>query len=332
MTTLGDSIEDFLMHLGELNRSPRTREAYQAALARLSHELAASGLDARSDLSALTPLHLRRFSRALFTSGLAPRSRAQILSAVRSWLRYLAKNGETVPSPDLIELPKINREPPELDERLPETVASPLPPRRFEGADILALRDRAIIQTLFSTQLRVSELCSLDRDQIDRERGLAVVVGKGRKTRTVFFGPDALAANDDYLAARDDHHRPLFLRHDRARVEPDPAVDPRGESLRVTVSSVERVVRRTTAARGILATPHSYRHYGATAMVRAGMDLRSVQEALGHASVATTQIYTHVNPRRMQQDWQRYHPAAKPGEEAETPSPPFPRGEGGQGG
>ena len=314
--TVGESIEDFLTHLGELNRSPRTRESYAAALARLTRELAKAGVEPTSDLSALTARHLQRFGRTLFKDGLGPRSRAQMLSAVRSWLRYLTKSGETVPSPDLVELPRITREPPDLDERLPETVVAPPPARRFEGEAILALRDRAIILTLFSTQLRVSELCSLDRDGIDRERGLAVVVGKGRKTRTVFFGPDALAAIDEYLSARADHYRPLLLRHDRARAEPDPTQDPRGESLRITISTVERVVRRTTAARGILATPHSYRHYGATAMIRAGMDLRSVQEALGHSSVATTQIYTHVNPRRMQQDWQRYHPAAQPLDEA----------------
>jgi site-specific recombinase XerD len=179
-------------------------------------------------------------------------------------------------------------------------------------AEILALRDRALLLTLYSTQLRVSELCHLNRDQLDYERGLAVVVGKGRKTRTVFFGPEALEAIDRYLDARADQYRPLFIRHDHNAPRPDPATDPRGESLRLAVDTAEYVVKRACASRGIKATPHSYRHYGATAMIRAGMDLRSVQEALGHASVTTTQIYTHVNPKRLHDDWQRFHPAAQP--------------------
>jgi len=319
VTSLLESIQDFLLHLGEINRSPRTRTAYERGLQRFLKELTSAGLPPEADLAALTANHLRKYSRSLFRDGLSPRSRSAMLSAVRSWLRYLARAGEPVPSPDLVDMPKVSKEPPDLDERLPETVDLPPPPRRFEDAEILALRDRAVLHTLYSTQLRVSELCSLNCDQIDYERGLAVVVGKGRKTRTVFFGPDALMAIREYLAARGDNYRPLFLRHDRARREPDPARDPRGDSLRITIGGVERLVRRAAAARGILATPHSYRHYGATAMVRAGMDLRTVQETLGHSSVATTQIYTHVNPKRLQQDWRRYHPAAQP-KQTDAPS------------
>ncbi len=310
MPTLREAVDDFLVHLGELDRSPRTVDNYRRALDRFLEE-AKGGLTPDSPLEALDRRHLKSYSRALYRAGLAAKSRALMLTALRSWLRYLLREGNEVPSPDLVELPKIPRTPPDLDERLPETVEVAPPPRDFEDAEILALRDAAILQTLYSTQLRVSELCALNTDQIDYERGLAVVVGKGRKTRTVFFGPDALSAIKRYLEAREDHYRPVFLRHNRSRVEPDPAKDPRGESLRVTQRSVQRVVHRAAAARGIAATPHSYRHYGATAMVRAGMDLRAVQESLGHASVSTTQIYTHVNPKRLQQDWRQYHPAAQ---------------------
>ncbi len=119
-------------------------------------------------------------------------SRRQLPGArpsVRSWLRYLPKEGYPVPPPDVVEVPKNPRTVPELDERLPETVKLPPPPRPSDVAEILALRDRALILTLYSTQLRVSELCNLNRDQLDYERGLAVVVGKGRKTRTVFPCP-----------------------------------------------------------------------------------------------------------------------------------------------
>lgn len=319
MTTLRESVDDFLIHLGELDRSPRTLESYRRALERFLEELASGGLGPDSDLGRLEQRHLKSYSRALYRAGLSAKSRAAMLTAVRSWLRYHLRDGQDVPSPDLVELPKIPRTLPDLDERLPETVELPPPHRDYEGDGILSLRDAAILQTLYSTQLRVSELCGLNTDQIDYKRGLAVVVGKGRKTRTVFFGPDALAAIRRYLDARGDRMRPLFLRHDRARQEPDPAKDPRGESLRITQSSVQRLVHRAAAARGIAATPHSYRHYGATAMVRAGMDLRAVQESLGHSSVATTQIYTHVNPKRLHQDWRQYHPAAKPSTQANSP-------------
>lgn len=311
MSSLRESVEDYLVHLGELDRSPRTIETYRRALERFLAEMVATELAAESDVSRLEQRHLRAYSRTLYRAGLAPKSRAAMLTAIRSWLRYLLRDGQEVPSPDLVELPKIPRTLPDLDERLPETVDVPPPPRDFEGGEMLAIRDVAILQTLYSSQLRVSELCGLNTDQIDYERGLAVVVGKGRKTRTVFFGPDSLAAIRRYLDARGDRFRPLFLRHDRARTEPDPAKDPRGECLRITQGSVQRLVHRAAAARGIEATPHSYRHYGATAMVRAGMDLRAVQESLGHSSVATTQIYTHVNPKRLHQDWSRYHPAAR---------------------
>jgi len=318
MTSLREAVEDFLIHLGELDRSPRTVETYRRSLERFLAESAAGGLAPESDLGRVEQRHLRAFSRALYRAGMSAKSRAAMLSALRSCLRYLLREGHDVPSPDLIELPKIPRSVPDLDERLPETVEHAPPPRAYEGADVLALRDAAILQTLYSTQLRVSELCALNTDQIDYERGLAVVVGKGRKTRTAFFGPDAISAIRRYLEARGDRLRPLFLRHDRARREPDPVKDPRGESLRITQGSVQRLVHRAAAARGIAATPHSYRHYGATAMVRAGMDLRAVQESLGHSSVATTQIYTHVNPKRLQQDWRQYHPAAKPSPPATT--------------
>jgi site-specific recombinase XerD len=268
-------------------------------------------LRGHSALSALTADRLRGFARTLFRDGLSSRTRATLLSAVRSYLRYLIRSGHSVPSPDLVEIPKIARKLPELDERLVETVEAPPPPRPSELAEVLDLRDRAALLTLYSTQLRVAALCRLNRGQIDPELGVAVVVGKGQKTRSVFFGHEAIQAIELCLQARADHHRPLFLRHDRAREEPGPAEDPDGEVLRITTRSVERLVKRAATAKGVKATPHSYRHYGATAMVRAGMDIRSVQEALGHASVATTQIYTHVNPRRLRDDWLRYHPAAR---------------------
>ena len=122
---LGEAVEDFLLHLREVNRSPQTYLTYERALRRCLGELAAAGLPSESNLAELTPTHLRAFSRALLRDGLAPRSRAVLLSAVRAWLRYLTRSGHAVPSPDLVDMPRLPRKLPELDERLPATSSAP---------------------------------------------------------------------------------------------------------------------------------------------------------------------------------------------------------------
>ena len=212
-------------------------------------------------------------------------------------------------NPDLIELPKNPRPVPNPDERLPlmlSAVADQEP--EDELHQLIQRRDVALMETLFATQMRVSELVSLNKSSIDWSQGLAIITGKGRKDRTVFLSDSSIAGIEAYIEARNDHYLPLFLRHDRAK-----HVGPRdrdGQSLRLTRQSVEMLVRKYARMAGVEATPHSFRHYGATELLRNGADIRTVQELLGHASVQTTQIYTHVSPRRLHQEWKRFHPAA----------------------
>jgi integrase/recombinase XerC len=153
----------------------------------------------------------------------------------------------------------------------------------------------------------VSEVGALNRQSVDFEKGLAVIVGKGGKVRTVFFSDECVDAVNLYLDKRDDNYDPLFLRHN-AGIQNE-RIDRDGNVLRLSVRSIQIVVNKYARKAGIKATPHTFRHYGGTEMMRSGADIRSVQEYLGHKSVSTTQIYTHVSPQRLMDEWKRFHPA-----------------------
>ncbi len=315
--TITEAVRDFLDNLAEKNRSQNTSATYRYALERfLAFLAAADGVAPEAPLSALGPDQVRRFGLDLYRNKLSASTRSTYLVVLRNWFRYLSKRpdlpeGSPV-NPDLIELPKNPRAVPNPDERLP-IILNDLPPAPDEWRELIRSRDQAILETLFCTQLRVSELVSLNRHSIDWGQGIAIVTGKGRKARTVFFSPKALEAIDGYLSARSDSYLPLFIHHDRAH-KAKGGRDRDGDAMRLTRQSVEGLVRRYARLAGVDATPHSFRHYGATELLRNGADIRTVQELLGHASVQTTMIYTHVSPRRLQQEWRRFHPAAGGGE------------------
>ena len=169
------------------------------------------------------------------------------------------------------------------------------------GKGIRALRDRALLELLFSTGLRVSELTNLNRDDVDLQRDEFSVRGKGDKVRLVFLTPAAKEALRAYLSARTDTHEALFVQHGpRARG---------GRETRLTPRSVERIVKHYAAAAGIpqRVTPHTLRHSFATDLLRNGADIRAVQVLLGHAHLATTQIYTHITDRHLREVHRRFH-------------------------
>jgi site-specific recombinase XerD len=328
MLTIADATSDYLESLAEKNRSQATSATYRYAIERFVRFLADSAeIDPGAPLDRLTQDHVRRFGIDLYRQRLAASSRSTYLVVLRNWFRYLARrpdlpDGSPV-NPDLIELPKAVRTAPNPDERLAVMLTS-LPSAPDQWRDVIRRRDLAMLETLFSTQLRVSELVALNRSSIDWAQGIAVVTGKGRKTRTVFFSSRALEAIDGYLSVREDSYVPLFIHHDRAHHAAPRDRD--GETMRLTRQAVEGMVRKVARSAGIDATPHSFRHYGATELLRNGADIRTVQELLGHASVQTTQIYTHVSPRRLQQEWRRFHPAAAgpPGASAHPRDPETP--------
>jgi site-specific recombinase XerD len=225
------------------------------------------------------------------------------LVAVRAFLKYLIVE-EKVPvlPPEQITLGK-------ADPRVPRVLDDDQMKVLFDVQNLnkrSGLRDRAMLEVLFSTGLRVSELCSLNVDSINLDTGEFAVIGKGRKVRVVYLSPSAIDWLGRYLSTRKDAFTPLFLRYSGKRMTVD---DELGESLRLTPRSVERLVKGYALRAGIAvdATPHTLRHTFATGLLREGADLRSVQELLGHSNVATTQIYTHVTNRQLKDVHKRFH-------------------------
>jgi site-specific recombinase XerD len=221
--------------------------------------------------------------------------------ALRSFLRYLnVKRDVDSLNPDKIDLPKAT---PRMvsflnNEQLTRLLGSP------EISDEIGLRDRTILETLFSTGLRVSELVRLNRDQINLERKEFGVRGKGNKIRVVFLSDSASDWISRYLNVRKDNFLPLFIRYGGPRTN-----DKTGEKMRLTARSIERLVKKYSKKSGlpIDAHPHTLRHSFATDLLIGGADLRSVQEMLGHESIRTTQVYTHVTNKHLKEVYQKYH-------------------------
>lgn len=305
---LGQARQEFLDALAEKNRAFLTSTTYAYSLDRFLGYLAEHHrMDIHAPVDAITLDHVRQFGLWLYRERLAAVTRVKYLVVLRNWFKYLGGRGLSPLNPALIELPRVRRTPPTLDERLPLMLTNDTPaPDAWR--EIIRLRDKAMLETLFCTQVRVSELVALNRNSLDWKLRIAIITGKGGKTRTVFFSETALASINAYLDARPDAFLPLFIHHDRAHKVA--GRDREGVSMRLTRQGVEAVVRRYARQAGVDATPHAFRHYGATELLRNGADIRTVQELLGHSSVATTQIYTHVNPHRLQQEWSRFHPAS----------------------
>ncbi|HSX19377.1 MAG TPA: tyrosine-type recombinase/integrase [Candidatus Saccharimonadales bacterium] len=220
--------------------------------------------------------------------------------ALRSFLKYLIRKDLAVVSPDKIELPKTeSRSLKFLDrEQLERLLSQP------EISKESGLRDKALMETLFSTGLRVSELCKLNRDQINVERKEFGVIGKGGRARVVFLSDRATLWIERYLAARVDQSKALFIRYagNQEAIE-------NMEKLRLTTRSVQRMIEKYVrkARLPIKITPHGIRHTFATDLLMNGADLRSVQELLGHKNVSTTQIYTHVTNAQLHDVHKAFH-------------------------
>jgi site-specific recombinase XerD len=228
-------------------------------------------------------------------------TQSYFLIAVRSLLRYLLKQNLTVLPPEMIELGKQRDR--TIKFLLPEELQRLLD--AVDISDIRGLRDRTIMEVLFSTGLRVSELTSLNRDQINLDTGEFGVIGKGGKARVVFISERAKEWLEKYFLMRDDPYRPLFIRYSGPKSQ-DGLTD---EKLRLSVRSVERMIDKYRKKAGILFTigPHVLRHSYATDLLSHGADLRSVQEMLGHKNIATTQIYTHVTNTRLKEIHDKFH-------------------------
>lgn len=224
--------------------------------------------------------------------------------ALRSFLRFLIKNDHETLEPSKIDLPKAeSRSLKFLDRDQIDRLVISINTEKPEGK-----RDRAIVELLFSTGLRVSELISLNRDKINLERREFGVIGKGGRARVVFISDRAAEWIKRYLDTREDNYNPLFIRYSGREISEN-----RGEKMRLTARSIERIVKKyVRAARlPVDATVHTLRHSFATDLLTNGADIRSVQEMLGHKNISTTQIYTHVTNKQLRDVHEAFHSGNK---------------------
>lgn len=227
-------------------------------------------------------------------------TQAYYIIALRSFLKYLIRNDYPVMAPEKIELPK--KEAHTLKFLSTEQVENLL--NRPSIGEEKGLRDKSILEVLFSTGLRVSELISLNRDQINFETREFGIIGKGRRPRVVFLSQRAAMWLQRYLDQREDNWRPVFIRYSRGKQE-----EQDGELMRLTQRSIQRIVKKYVrrAKLPIDATTHTLRHSFATDLLQNGADIRSVQELLGHKNIATTQIYTHVTDAHLKEIHDKFH-------------------------
>jgi site-specific recombinase XerD len=233
---------------------------------------------------------------------LGPKTQNYHLIALRAFLKYLSKNDIPSLAPEKVELGKTPK-------RSVEFLTREELERLLEGVDLgksSGYRDRAIIETLFSTGLRVSELRNLNCDQVDLKRQEFMVRGKGSKPRIVFLSDRCVEWLDRYLKTRTDNWKPLFINARRPTAADDLDLD---EKRRLSTVSIQNIVRRAARNAGIIkkVTPHTIRHSFATNLLFRGADLRSVQDMLGHASITTTQIYTHLTNKKLREVHQKFH-------------------------
>ncbi len=296
------TIEEFLGHLAvERGASPLTIEAYRRDLTQYAALLGARGVN---ELSRAGREDLSAFVRTLRAEGLAPASVERKVSAVKSYHKFLVREGITDSLPTaLLPLPKV-------PERLPDVIsvaeADKLLSQPFPQGPV-GYRDRCMLEVLYGCGMRVSELVGLDVSDLDPDSGFVRVFGKGSKERLVPVGGAADLALREYL----EHGRP-YLRAKKATLRQDPSallLNQRGQ--RLTRQAVFVMVRRYGGLMGLELHPHTLRHSFATHMLQGGADLRALQEMLGHADIATTQIYTHVDRTHIREEYLSTHPRAR---------------------
>jgi site-specific recombinase XerD len=287
---------EFLEYLEiEKGRGIKTVENYDRYLSRyIAFSKVSSPLKVTEQSVREFRIHLNRQPGTTATMKLKTQNYYMI--SLRAFLKFLRKRGVESLNPERIELAKVGAR--DLDlitaEELNRLMNGP------KGETLVALRDRAILELFFSTGLRVSELVSLNRD-LDLSRDEFSIRGKGEKVRVVFLSPAAKLAIKKYLDKRGDIDEALFIQMGKASKG--------AKDLRLTPRSIERLVKKYAIKAGITrkVTPHVLRHSFATDLLENGADLRSVQALLGHANIATTQVYTHITDKHLREVHKRFH-------------------------
>lgn len=303
---LSDSIRQFLEYCEiEKNQSQKTLTNYAHYLERFL-EFAGDVDISKIDLNLIKKyrLHLNRYEFRP-NEPLTVKTQNYHVIALRAFLKYCVKRDWKSLEPEKVELSKI-------PDRTVEYLTREELEMLFDAVNtgkINGLRDRAILEFLYSTGLRISELVSLNRNQINLDRGEFQIRGKGQKVRIVFLSDRAKEWIKEYLDVRDDNYDPLFLNHRRTRIKKDKDLDLKGEHRRLTEYTIQEMVRTTAYKAGIVkrVTPHVLRHSFATELLLNGADIRSVQEMLGHSSITTTQIYTHITNKKLKEIHRKFH-------------------------
>ncbi|MGE5626221.1 MAG: tyrosine recombinase XerC [Bacillota bacterium] len=292
---LDDGIERFIAHLSQRNLSPHTRENYARDLVTLKAWCEKQRL---TDWDVLDVHHVRAFVSTRHRQGLAPKSLQRLLASIRSFYEFLQKEGVAKKNPaEGVRAPKAPK-------RLPDTLDADQMARLLQipGDDAETMRDRALMELLYSSGLRLAEILSVGLTDIDLSQGLVTVTGKGRKTRIVPVGREALKAIREWLKVRSELAKPedvtLF-------------VSVRGGPLspRTVQARVKHWGRVQGVQQGV--HPHLFRHSFASHVLESSGDLRAVQELLGHANISTTQIYTHLDFQHLAKTYDAAHPRAK---------------------
>ena len=310
---VSELINDFLEHLEiESGRSKKTIDNYRLYLERFliiaqeilnKDEVRAD--DITRELLRKYRLKLNRYGSDNGSDDLKTITQAYHLIALRGFLKYLARREIKSLDPSLVDLPHVIRKQvtflhfDEVEDML----------EQIDLSTESGLRDRAIVELLYSGGLRVSELVGLNRDSINLERREFMVRGKGSKDRPIFISEACADRVADYLTARTDSLPALFLNNSKNLQ----AVDQSGNYRRITPRSVERIVEKYARLAGITkhVSPHTLRHSFATDLLMNGADLRSVQSMLGHADISTTQIYTHVTDAHLKEIHDKFHSETK---------------------
>lgn len=296
-------IPEYIEHLEvEGGRSAKTAENYNHYLDRFL-EFCGEELTAEKITTELVRKYRLWLNRYEDTHGdeLSTITQSYHLIALRGFLKYLTERDIPSLAPTKIHLPKVARKQVTFlhyDEvkRLVEQISLD---------DEAGLRDRALIELLFSGGLRVSEIVSLNRDHINTKRREFMVRGKGQKDRPIFVSQAAADHIEEYLASRTDSLAPLFLSYSRN----SSAADTSGDYRRLTARSIQRIISKYARLAGITkhVSPHTMRHSFATDLLMNGADLRSVQSMLGHSNISTTQVYTHVTDQHLREIHEKFH-------------------------
>lgn len=298
---VSELVNDYIEHLEvEGGRSVKTAENYRLYLERFvefTEDVEVAKIT--TELIRKYRLWLNRY-RNYNDEILSTITQSYHLIALRGFLHYLSNRDIPSLSPDKIQLPKVSRK--QVTFLYIEEVKRLI--EQIDTGTEQGLRDRAIIELLFSSGLRVSELVGLDRDHVNTKRREFMVRGKGKKDRPVFISQAAADHIETYLDERQDSLPPLFISYSR-----NASTTMSGDYRRLTARSVQRLLSRYARLAGITkhVSPHTLRHSYATDLLMNGADLRSVQSMLGHSNISTTQVYTHVTDEHLREIYERFH-------------------------